>query len=272
MLLNVKTSWIYKATRTGKLPCIRLGRHIRFTQAMLGNGSGPVDTVPCGPTCCRHGVRGDQGLCEDESVSGAATTERLSVADLTRAWCGEELTMEQVQARVDAVDLPEDADGLQWRVEGGFRTAHDAIWVGSIGYERHKDHRDFAAHLREAGVLRLIDVRALPISRRRGYAKTALSEALAEAGVEYVHAKPLGNPKPFRDLYKSGQVEEGRERYREHLLDDHRQDLHDLVGLLREKPSALMCVEHDPATCHRTVIVEALVDELEVRLDVAELS
>jgi excisionase family DNA binding protein len=34
-LLNVKPSWIYEATRTGKLPCIRLGRHIRFTQQML---------------------------------------------------------------------------------------------------------------------------------------------------------------------------------------------------------------------------------------------
>ena len=34
-LLNVKTSWIYEATRTGRLPCIRLGRHIRFTRGML---------------------------------------------------------------------------------------------------------------------------------------------------------------------------------------------------------------------------------------------
>jgi excisionase family DNA binding protein len=34
-LLSVKTSWIYEAVRTGRLPCLRLGRHIRFTQAML---------------------------------------------------------------------------------------------------------------------------------------------------------------------------------------------------------------------------------------------
>jgi len=34
-LLNVKTSWIYEAVRTGSLPCIRLGRHIRFTRGML---------------------------------------------------------------------------------------------------------------------------------------------------------------------------------------------------------------------------------------------
>lgn len=34
-LLAVKPSWIYEAVRTGKLPCIRVGRHIRFTQALL---------------------------------------------------------------------------------------------------------------------------------------------------------------------------------------------------------------------------------------------
>ena len=34
-LLSVKTSWIYEAARTGRLPCLRLGRHIRFTQGML---------------------------------------------------------------------------------------------------------------------------------------------------------------------------------------------------------------------------------------------
>lgn len=34
-LLSVKTSWVYEAVRTGKLPCIRVGRHIRFTRRLL---------------------------------------------------------------------------------------------------------------------------------------------------------------------------------------------------------------------------------------------
>jgi excisionase family DNA binding protein len=34
-LLAVKTSWVYNATRTGRLPCLRIGRHIRFTRGML---------------------------------------------------------------------------------------------------------------------------------------------------------------------------------------------------------------------------------------------
>lgn len=34
-LLSVKTIWVYDAVRTGKLPCVRVGRHIRFTRRML---------------------------------------------------------------------------------------------------------------------------------------------------------------------------------------------------------------------------------------------
>jgi hypothetical protein len=208
-------------------------------------------------------------------VTPAGTLEQRSLTELTRAVFGEELSIADVWARVDAVELP--AELYERAADDGDRLGDRAsevehvVWVVSVGYELHKDHRLFAQHLRQAGVERLIDVRDLPISRRRGYAKTALRNALEAAGVEYVHAKALGNPKPFRDLYKSGRVEEGRRRYREHLLGEHLEDLEALVGLLREKPSALMCVEHDPATCHRTVIVEALTDELGVSLDVAEI-
>jgi excisionase family DNA binding protein len=34
-LLAVKTSWVYDAVRGGRLPCLRVGKHIRFTRAML---------------------------------------------------------------------------------------------------------------------------------------------------------------------------------------------------------------------------------------------
>jgi uncharacterized protein YeaO (DUF488 family) len=90
-------------------------------------------------------------------------------------------------------------------------------------------------------------------------------------GVEYIHMKALGNPKPFRDLYKTGRVEEGQRRYEEHLLGEQRGALEDLGPLLHEKRTALMCVEHDAATCHRTVIINALRTELGLTLDVAEI-
>jgi excisionase family DNA binding protein len=34
-LLNVRVSWVRDAARQGHLPCLRVGRHLRFTRAML---------------------------------------------------------------------------------------------------------------------------------------------------------------------------------------------------------------------------------------------
>lgn len=34
-LLSVRPSWIYEAVRARRLPCVRVGRHIRFTHRML---------------------------------------------------------------------------------------------------------------------------------------------------------------------------------------------------------------------------------------------
>jgi len=195
-------------------------------------------------------------------VAIATTTpDRRSVAELTTAVFGEALSIDEALARAELVDIS---------VSRNSEATKD-LWVGSIGYELHKDHLAFARHVQAAGVERLIDVRELPISRRRGYAKSALTQAMADVGVEYLHIKALGNPKPFRDLYKSGHVEEGRRCYEKHLLGEQRNALEELVPLLREKRCALMCVEHDPATCHRTVIVEALRNQLGLTLDVTEI-
>lgn len=34
-LLSVRASWIYEAVRDGRLPCVRIGRHIRFLRGDL---------------------------------------------------------------------------------------------------------------------------------------------------------------------------------------------------------------------------------------------
>jgi hypothetical protein len=196
-------------------------------------------------------------------ATAATVAGSRPIAELTRAIFGEALTIDEAFALIMGeefapVQRPADTASL--------------LWVGSVGYERYKDNGDFAKRLRDAEVERLIDVRQLPISRRRGYAKTALSVAMADVGIEYVHVRSLGNPKPFRDLYKSGRIAEGRECYEQYLLGEQRGALDDLIALLQNKRTALMCVEHDPATCHRTVILDALRDELGLEFNVANIA
>src|SRR5205823_11368863 len=75
--------------------------------------------------------------------------------------------------------------------------------IFTIGYEG-TTVLEFIAALKGAGVERVIDVRALPLSRRPGFSKSALRAALEQAGVEYVHLKALGTPPEGRAAARAG--------------------------------------------------------------------
>jgi uncharacterized protein (DUF488 family) len=144
--------------------------------------------------------------------------------------------------------------------------ASSSVWIGSIGYENYRSVEDFARLLADSGVEQLVDVRELPISRRRGFAKSALAAALAEQSVEYVHLRSMGNPKEFRDLYKAGKVAEGRAGH------ERTDELRELATTIQAKRSALMCVEAEEDVCHRQVIFEALRDQVGLDLDIAQIA
>jgi uncharacterized protein (DUF488 family) len=127
----------------------------------------------------------------------------------------------------------------------------------TVGYEGRTIGELLDALVR-ADVRRLVDVRELPLSRRRGFSKTSLSEALGELGIEYVHIKPLGNPKPNRERYWSGDIEGGAEAFRVYLHDGSYDALVDLANSLDQDAACLLCFERDHAACHRDVIVESL--------------
>jgi uncharacterized protein (DUF488 family) len=135
----------------------------------------------------------------------------------------------------------------------------------TVGYEGRTIEELLEALVR-SGVERLVDVRELPLSRRRGFSKTALTEILAEAGIEYIHVKPLGNPKPNRERYWSGDIEGGSRAYRKHLHNGSYSALLELADSLDGKASCLLCFERDHQMCHRRVITDSL---CELRPDLA---
>src|SRR4030095_12775800 len=75
--------------------------------------------------------------------------------------------------------------------------------IFTIGYEA-TTMNEFLAVLKTAGVERVIDVRALPLSRRPGFSKSPLRAALNEAGIDYVHLKALGTPADGRSAARAG--------------------------------------------------------------------
>ncbi|WP_205698284.1 DUF488 family protein [Conexibacter sp. SYSU D00693] len=135
--------------------------------------------------------------------------------------------------------------------------------VWTIGYERLLPGA-LVAELEAAGVQRLIDVRFRPQSRRPGMSKTRLGQLLGEHGIAYEHRRALGTPPDLRHLYKTGKVAEGAaafERHVEATADDELDALaQELAG---DGPrTALMCLEEDPACCHRRVLADALARRL----------
>lgn len=128
----------------------------------------------------------------------------------------------------------------------------------TIGYEG-RTLPQFIDLLKESGIQRLVDVRERPLSRKKGFSKTPLSEALGEVGIAYETVRELGNPIEIRDLWKDGELPEGKRRYRSLLENGRSKHVEYVLELAEAEVVALMCFENDPDTCHRTIIAEEAV-------------
>jgi uncharacterized protein (DUF488 family) len=136
--------------------------------------------------------------------------------------------------------------------------------IFTIGYEG-TTVAEFVAALQAAGVERVIDVRALPLSRRPGFSKTPLRGALDEARIEYLHLKALGTPADGRAAARAGRHAELERIYSGQLeLPEAIAQSAQMLDLAREKPTALLCMEREPAHCHRTLLLNAVAADAEV--------
>jgi uncharacterized protein (DUF488 family) len=136
--------------------------------------------------------------------------------------------------------------------------------IFTIGYEG-ATVGEFVDALQKAGVERVIDIRALPLSRRPGFSKTPLRGALAEAGIEYVHLKALGTPADGRAAARAGRHADMARIYAGQLeLPEAIAESAQMLALAEEKPSALLCFEREPAHCHRSLLLDAVAAGAEI--------
>jgi uncharacterized protein (DUF488 family) len=133
-------------------------------------------------------------------------------------------------------------------------TTETAAFV-SVGYqERNID--EFVTLLVDNDVDLLVDVRLNAISRKRGFSKTALSNALVDAGIEYRHERQLGNPKDNREPFRQG-LASARSRYLKQLSNGAKGIYDEVVSLASTSRVALLCYERDHAECHRSCIIDS---------------
>jgi uncharacterized protein (DUF488 family) len=139
--------------------------------------------------------------------------------------------------------------------------------LATIGYESVAVP-EFLATLRDAGIVLLVDVRAVAGSRRPGYAKTALAANLASVNIEYLHLRGLGTPKEGRIAARAGRHAEMHAIFREHLATPEAlADLEVLADIVRAgRPTCLLCLEADPMHCHRSLVADALARRMAVEI------
>ncbi len=128
--------------------------------------------------------------------------------------------------------------------------------VLTIGYES-ASLDDFLQTLSQQGVNVLLDVREIPISRRKGFSKTALSNAVTGVGMQYVHNKLLGSPKNIRNRLRETKDFDTYFREFDAYLNTQRPLLKDIARQV-QGTVALVCYEKDYRQCHRSSVAREL--------------
>jgi uncharacterized protein (DUF488 family) len=136
--------------------------------------------------------------------------------------------------------------------------------VLTIGYEG-SDIQSFLDRLADAGVETIVDVRELPLSRKKGFSKNGLKEAAAGVGIDYVHLKSLGDPKEGRMAARAGDYGRFEQVFNAHMKSTTAQEgLKQLAGIIDGTKACLLCFEKNHESCHRHIVVDQLAQMKEI--------
>jgi len=130
------------------------------------------------------------------------------------------------------------------------KTAPVAVYT--IGYE-NRSVDGFLNRLIRAGISRIIDVRANPVSRKYGFARSVLASLAGKLGLGYSHFPELGissdkrkkarTPSEFKQLFCY---------YERQVLPARMAEIARVAELMRSAPSVLLCMEKEAVDCHRS--------------------
>lgn len=129
----------------------------------------------------------------------------------------------------------------------------------SIGYADHTPE-SVVALLKASGVEIVADVRANPVSRKKGFSKRQLAEALGNAGIEYRSIRELGIPTSDRNAATGGASgwNDLLAAYAASLNVDAERGsaAASLAEECLNSATAIMCLESDLDHCHRKPLSE----------------
>ena len=131
--------------------------------------------------------------------------------------------------------------------------------VFTIGYQESNPEAVIGT-LAAAGVMLLVDVRAVAASRRPGFSKRQLAAGVTGVGIDYLHLRGLGTPPDGRLAARTGRYADMRRIFEAHLATDAaKAELEELAALVESgRPLCLLCFERHADHCHRRILGEHL--------------
>ena len=129
--------------------------------------------------------------------------------------------------------------------------------IFTIGYEGLTP-RQFFGLIASAKISMLIDVRELPLSRKRGFSKTPLARICKRRRIFYRHMPELGCPRHIRHEYRQdGDWATYTKRFKTHLSGQGNA-LAELAKVAADEKVCLLCFERDFNFCHRTYVAQGV--------------
>lgn len=130
---------------------------------------------------------------------------------------------------------------------------------------------EFAKLILDNGIKKIIDVRAVPLSRKKGFSKGKLESSLNEIGLEYEHIKSLGTPKAIREVFKlNGDFQEFSKLYLRAISNEN-QTLDNLLSEVRGSICCLLCFEKTPSECHRSIVADEIAKRANNQIHISHL-
>ena len=127
----------------------------------------------------------------------------------------------------------------------------------TIGYEGHS-LEDFIRLLSMHRIDLVIDVREIPLSRKKGFSKTSLAQALEGVGLRYQSVRSLGSPRSIRQRYKATHNWAAFQKEYLQVLTEHSQELAAVIEQAQQESVCLLCFERDSSQCHRSLIARKI--------------
>ena len=193
-----------------------------------------------------------------QKVDELPTSFRRAVGDVVNSCKGKSQTdlLKDVYARYQWYATKSELTGLRPKSTVAAEKARPAVYTA--GYEG-KSVDSFLNHLLRSGIELIIDVRAMPLSRRYGFSKRQFSEIAKKLGLGYLHFGKLGIPSEHRaNLTDFDSYQRLLQEYQHKMLPELEDEIAEVGQLMRRTPAVLVCMESDFRCCHRSRLAEAI--------------